>query len=252
MSGLSLLKRAAISSGIYIPVRFLYRHLLNREQLRRFRRDTAFFSQMVEAGSLCFDVGANIGEKAEALLYAGARVVAFEPQPDCVSELQARCGHRPQFTARQAALGSQVGEATLYIHSSHTSTSLAPEWQGGSEHSIRVQVTTLDRAIGEFGMPSFCKIDVEGWELEVLKGLTRPIPLISFEYHQIEGGLEKVVACLDHLGHLSGLSINITPSENLEFAFPEWCSREEFLSRFPSEFRGRHQFFYGDIFVRMG
>jgi hypothetical protein len=38
--------------------------LLNREQLRGLRRDTAFYSQIVEAGGLCFDVGANIGEKA--------------------------------------------------------------------------------------------------------------------------------------------------------------------------------------------
>jgi FkbM family methyltransferase len=251
MSGLSTLKRVALSAGLYRPARFLYRHLLNHEKLRDLRRDTAFFSQMVEAGSLCFDVGANIGEKAEALLCAGATVVAFEPQPDCMLELTARCGHRPRFTARQVALGSQVGETTMYIHSIHTSSSLDPEWAGAIEHSIRVPVTTLDRVIDEFGVPSFCKIDVEGWELEVLKGLSRPIPLISFEYRQIEGGLEKVVACLDHLGRLGGLSINITPAENLEFAFPEWCSPEEFFNRFPSVFRGRDEFFYGDIFVRM-
>ena len=151
MSGLSLLKRTTISTGLYRPARFLYRHLLKRKRLHEFRRDTAFFSQMVEPGSLCFDVGANIGEKTEALLAAGARVVAFEPQPDCVAELKARCGHRPQFTVCQAALGSQVGESTLYIHRSNTSSSLDPQWGGSYEHPIRVPVTTLDHAIGEFG-----------------------------------------------------------------------------------------------------
>ena len=113
-------------------------------------------------------------------------------------------------------------------------------------------VTTLDHAIGEFGpAPSFCKIDVEGWELAVLKGLSRPITLISFEYHLIEGGLKTVVACLECLGCIQGeLSINVTPSECLEFAFPTWCSREEFLARFPGEFSGRNEFLYGDFFVR--
>src|SRR4051794_25269312 len=106
-------KKFAISLGLYRSSRFLYRHLINREQLHGLRHDTAFYSKIVDAGSLCFDVGANIGEKAEALLYAGATVVAFEPQPDCMSELKARCGHRPQFTARQAAVGSQVGETTM-------------------------------------------------------------------------------------------------------------------------------------------
>ena len=85
----------------------------------------------------------------------------------------------------------------------------------------------------------------------MLKGLSRSIPLISFEYHQIEGGLETVVACLECLGHLGELSINVTPSEYLEFAFSKWCSREEFLARFPGEFSERNEFFYGDIFVRM-
>ena len=65
MSGLSLLKRTTISTGLYrTGARFLYRHLLKRKQLHDLRRDTAFFSQLVEPGSLCFGVGANIGEKA--------------------------------------------------------------------------------------------------------------------------------------------------------------------------------------------
>jgi FkbM family methyltransferase len=251
MSHLNRIKQVSISTGCYRPVRFLYRQFLNRTQLHELQRDTAFFSQIVERDSLCFDVGANKGEKTEALLAAGARVVAFEPQPDCVAELKARCGHRPQLTVCEAALGSEVGEATLYIHRNNQCSSLDPNWEGSSEHPIRVPVTTLDHAIAEFGAPSFCKIDVEGWELGVLKGLSRPIPLISFEYHQIEGGLEAVVKCLDCLGRLGELSINVTPAQRLEFGFPKWCSQEEFLARFPREFRERNEFFYGDIFVRM-
>jgi len=45
-------------------------------------------------------------------------------------------------------------------------------------------MVTLDAAtIETFGKPFYCKIDVEGWELDVLKGLSQPIPLISFEFH---------------------------------------------------------------------
>lgn len=250
MSNMTAMKRLSLATGLYRTARFLDRHLLSREKLHALRRDTAFFSRMVEAGSLCFDVGANIGEKSEALLRAGATVVAIEPQPDCVLELTARCGHYPRFNACQVALGSQEGETQMYVHSTRTSSSLDPRWAGEIEDSIRVPVTTLDCAIDEFGVPSFCKIDVEGWEFEVLKGLSRAIPLISFEYRLIEGGLEKVFACLDLLGRLGGLSINITPAEDLEFGLSEWCSPEEFRNRFPSEFGREDRFFYGDIFVQ--
>ena len=43
--------------------------------------------------------------------------------------------------------------------------------------------------ISRFGAPDFCKINVEGLELEVLRGLSRPVPALSFEYHAIEAEL---------------------------------------------------------------
>lgn len=251
MQILGTLKRALVRTGGYRPARHLYRYLWNREQLRAFRRDIAFFSRLLEPGSLCFDVGANIGVKAEAMLAAGARVVAFEPQPDCFAELEARCGARPRFTARRAAMGARAGEATFYVSATRTASSLRADWQGGIEQTIRVPITTLDAAIAEFGAPSYCKIDVEGWEAEVLAGLSQPIPLLSFEYHLTEDGIPKVITCLDRLARLGSLSINITPAEELEFALPEWCSREDFLARFPSEYRGVDALFYGDIFVKI-
>lgn len=251
MSYLGTLKRASIRAGVYKPARFLHRHLLRRGQWRAFRRDVAFFSRIVEAGSVCFDVGANIGEKSEALLAAGERVVAFEPQPDCFEELVARCGPRPEFAARRTAMGAMVGEATFYINEARTASSLRADWQGAAERSILVPVTTLDAAIAEFGAPSYCKIDVEGWESEVLAGLSRPIPLVSFEYHLSDPDISKVAACLDHLSRLGTLSINLTPAEEPEFALPQWLSREDFLALFPSRFRGDASFFYGNIFARI-
>jgi FkbM family methyltransferase len=49
------------------------------------------------------------------------------------------------------------------------------------EASMTVPVTTLDKAIDEFGVPTFCKIHVEGFESDALKGLSKPIPLLALD-----------------------------------------------------------------------
>jgi len=251
MRRLSRLKQVSLSIGMYRPAKFLHRRLLDREQLAQLRDEVDFYRKLLNPPCLCFDLGANTGEKTEAMLKAGATVVAFEPQADCMRELRARCGHSPSLKTRQAAVGAQAGESTFFIHGNRGRSSLTEVWSDEIVSTVTVPVTTLDEAIAEYGEPRFCKIDVQFWELEVFKGLTRPIPMLSFEYHlDVENGSERALACLDYLSHLGQLSINVTPAEVLSFAFDEWCTHDEFRRRFPADFRDREGFIYGDIFVR--
>ena len=245
------IKHISISTGIYGPARALYR-VVNRPRLAEFRQELAFYSSLVTPGCLCFDVGANIGVKSEILLEAGTRVVAFEPQADCMRELRARCkrfGNR--LTACQSAVGSQEGQAVLHIRESRGQSSLLKDWEGVPDIEVNVPVTTLDNAIAEFGVPTYCKIDVEGFELEVLKGLSHTIPLISFEYHLREREIDTTRACLDYLATLGDLRINAIPSHQFVLEFEEWLTPTDFWNRFPESFRDRKGYFYGDIFVRM-
>jgi hypothetical protein len=111
----SRLKRTAIACGVYGPTRRVYRHLFSREGLRQFRCEVAFYKSFISPQDLCFDVGGNIGAKAEVFLALGARVVSFEPQPDCYRELKARCSPNRRLTAINAALGAVSGEALIYV-----------------------------------------------------------------------------------------------------------------------------------------
>lgn len=245
----SVVRKLSISTGLYRPG--IFSRVTDRNKLKRFREEGAFFSRLLEPKSLCFDVGANIGEVSETLLSVGMRVVAFEPQLGCVEELKARCRHyRERFVACQNAVGASPGEATLYTHKNTVVSSFRKDWWEGSDSSVNVPVTTLDKAISTYGRPSYCKIDVEGWELEVLKGLSQPIPLISLEYHFKEREMDNTLACLQQLARFGELRINITPAETLSFTFPEWLPLDQFLKSFP-EFRDRPGYHYGDLFVRI-
>ena len=146
-------------------------------------------------GDLCFDVGANRGARTEVLLRLGAEVVAVEPQPHCVARLQARFGAKKRFQVVSKALGARHGEATLHLGNIDLISTLSRDWLDyaqqvpdsiiakiGWEGTLTVPLITLDALIATHGVPDFLKIDVEGYELEVLKGLGQPIPLVSLEY----------------------------------------------------------------------
>jgi FkbM family methyltransferase len=160
--------------------------MFDHDALHHFKSDLALYSQFISPGDLCFDVGSNVGEKAGVFLALGARVVAFEPQPNCFREMVARCSPNGRLTAINEAVGAIPGELPMYVSRHSGSSSLVAGWSGEIQGVIRVPVTTLDQAIDRFGVPRFCKIDVEGFELEVLKGLSRPIPYVTIEYHHEE------------------------------------------------------------------
>jgi FkbM family methyltransferase len=206
----------------------------------RRRRLTRFYAQFIQPGDLCFDIGAHVGSRLRAWKPLGARMVAVEPQPECMRLLRRwRCSD-PRIILLEQAVGARPGVAELFISPrTPTVTSLSPNWiamvqnqrgfeQVRWEYAVPVPVTTLDRLIAAYGLPAFCKIDVEGYELEVLKGLTQPIPALSFEY--LPACLDTARACVAHLMGLGRYEFNASPGESHRLRSSVWLDADALLA----------------------
>jgi len=249
---MTAIRKAFLSVGLYRQARIIYRHL-SRSEMDEYKTDREFYSQLLpKSGVLCFDVGANLGRVTEVLLELGHKVIAFEPQPQCAREIKARCSpYRQHLRIEQTALGDASGAATLFVREGSGQSSLRSTWEGKAAGSLQVPVSTLDMAINKFGVPYYCKIDVEGWEPHVLQGLSQPIPLLSFEFHQNDGMMQDAYACLDHLSSLARLQVNVTPREQSQLVLDKWFDVDDFKAAFQAQVKDSEQFLYGDIYVRM-
>lgn len=210
--------------------------------------DRLFLKRFIGADSLVFDVGANRGQSSELYIDLGATVVAFEPQTDLHPEIRQLCRNSPLLKIEPCGLGSKEETRRFFITSYDQVASLRDDWEGTRIGETTIQVSTLDLQIARHGLPSYCKIDVEGWELEVLQGLSKPIPIISFEYHNSPDELEKARAVLDRIGTLGTYHCNIKEPASTDFLMDRFLPTNEFSRLFPDGLRPALQGGYGDIF----
>jgi FkbM family methyltransferase len=134
--------------------------------------DMAFVLHYLRPGDVFYDVGANVGSYSMLAAVAGARVHAFEPSPGTASILRRNIDANRldgRVVVHECALGSESGEAIMSRETDTTNHILAEGEAAGC--TDRVAVQTLD-SIFDDQFSSIVKIDVEGFESEVLKGST--------------------------------------------------------------------------------
>lgn len=250
--------RAGALDGLRGLAGFVRSYAIYRARPWRTRERVAFYRRFVQAGDLCFDIGAHVGNHSAAWLEIGAQVVALEPQPQFAAFLRKEYRARQDVTVLEQAVGRRRGPVTLMISTlAPTVSSVSADWvqevqqsSGFSkvdwDRSISVPMTTLDALIAAHGSPAFCKIDVEGSEAEVLAGLSQPLPMLCFEF--VPAVLTVALDCLDRLTALGDYRFNLVIGERPRFVLPDWsdvATLRAHLQQLDPESRS------GDIYARL-
>jgi FkbM family methyltransferase len=180
---------------------------------RMARWDRALYGRYIRPGDLVFDVGANRGDKADSFSRLGAAVIAIEPDASTAAALQRRFAREANVHVVAAGVGAVPGEAVFHPSPDSTRSTFTVDRmrQLGDDvpfgSGVTVPITTLDALVATYGVPRFCKIDVEGYEPEVFQGLNQPLPALSFEFHGEL--LAEAGRCLDKLDRLRMTRYNV-------------------------------------------
>lgn len=222
----------------------------------RIARTARLYARFAGPGEIVFDIGGHVGNRSRALRRTGAKVVTLEPQPLFYRWLKRTLP--ADVTILPLAAGPRADRAAMAVSSLHpTVSSLRPDMR----HALRddpgfervvwdrtatVEMTTLDALIETYGMPAFVKIDVEGFEDQVIAGLTRPVPALAFEF--LPALREVAEASIRRLEVLGNYRFNLIIGERLRFEAQDWMDGPALRGQIDqAAAKGRS----GDVYARL-
>jgi FkbM family methyltransferase len=164
-------------------------------------------------GDIFFDIGANVGfftVIGAKLVGPTGRVFAFEPAPANADRVRHNVALNSfaNVTLLEKAVAQHAGQAELLVTSYSGGAALASVGTlGDVQERIAVEVVSIDELIAQGALqpPTFVKIDVEGAELDVLRGMVDTLathkPLIIYEVDDEDEGRfqQKLAACATYL-----------------------------------------------------
>lgn len=168
-------RKYAQKAHLLRPAVGLFRRIARKQYEERFHEACL---AAVRPGDVVWDIGANVGlYTREFALRAGenGRVVAFEPSPRALEELRKKVSGMTNVIIEECALSDSTGTAKFYSSSLAVVDGLSRKLSEGTLDTYDVQVMRGENFAAVHGVPAVIKIDVEGFEPEVIRGLSNCI-----------------------------------------------------------------------------
>lgn len=146
---------------------------------------------------MLFDIGANRGDATIAGLQLGHDVVALEPAPRIYAALVQNFIYNPRVIPLRLAVSDKSNERLDFYEAEEDGlSSLNKEWltsdsmpyAGKPYRTIQVTTITMDDLVLSYGKPDLIKVDVEGAEWSVFKGMTKHYGTLAFEWTDVTLG----------------------------------------------------------------
>lgn len=261
-----LFKKFLIKLKIYERIKWsksflIFQNIINPLQRKIQNQEAGFLSKIIKPGSLCFDIGANVGEKTDIFLRLGAkRIIAVEPDRKNAKILAVKYKRIPKVTIVEGAVSDRVGTEAMMVEGEGSGfNTLSNKWKDCLENKEvnrwhqkfcfrdrrYVSTITLDSLIQSYGVPDFIKVDVEGYELRVIEGLSQKISLICFEANLPEF-LNETIESIRHLRDINPCTkFNFAIGDGIKFEIDHWVDYSEMIRRIKS-----NAFRFMDIYAK--
>lgn len=181
---------------------------------------------------LIFDIGANRGAWTKANLNSGKNFILVEANPFLASSLKNEVFNlNKNIIVLNYAVSFNLNPITFYISDADTISTCSEEWINNSRFSgqyswspITVRSVTLDKLIDDYGTPDLIKIDTEGFEYEVICGLTKKVPMLCFEW--AEESLDKILLTVKRLQSIGFTEFSICDGDDYSYRPTIWSQWE--------------------------
>ena len=210
-------KKSILLQKIFNRIIFVLHKIINLIEERRLKERQI----LIPNNSLIFDIGFNIGNFSKSLLKKNStcKILAVEANSDLINtsynhpaikKLNLICSNENnQFKTiyiNEKYLGistvsKQFLKKSRFVRGSKKQPSLIKKNSLLFDKKLKIKTITLDALIETYGNPFLIKIDVEGHEHEVLKGLTKKVKKITFEWsEEFYSQLKKTIKHLKNIG----------------------------------------------------